>query len=436
MYKSISISLLLIISLYACSSSKKISNVFITGKEVIVGSKVGENTLPTSPKRKICNEYLNYAPDLGHLNHTPMRWIRINIHFVNNLAGNVNFSEDEGRQFAKDIVEISNEKLLKNAKMNLPIDNNTPILPAQYQYILSGIEGDETDDGIYFHQDDELFESNKKGGKHSNYSKEQYKQFGIRKEEVINIFFLEHHPDSIKSPTYKASGDGIGFPTWVKVIGAYMVHHDNPKMSIRAVADNFSGVFNHEIGHSLGLAHTWQTNDGCDDTPLNANCWNIDRNKTLCDDMNKVSNNMMDYNAWRSAITPCQIGKVHYKLSDENAIQRKMLVQTWCTYKPEATIRIQTGEHIIWKSAKDLEGDIVVEKDASLTLQCLLSLPQCAKISVKIGGKLLLDGATITNRCGEKWQGIEVEKQGKIRGIVEVLSPSKVEKSLKRGFIF
>ncbi|MGB0932296.1 MAG: M43 family zinc metalloprotease, partial [Chitinophagales bacterium] len=281
-----------------------------------------DKIIPKSFK-KICNEYLNYAPDTLHLDHTPMRFVRVNFHFVDKEEGGINFSGKEGLEFAEHILQISNEKLLKNAKMNLPAGNTTPVLPAQYQYVLSGIEGDTTDNGIYFHQDDALFQSNKKGGKYSHFSREQYNKLGVSKEEVINIFFLEHHPDSIKSPTYKASGDGVGTSNWVKVIGAYMVHKDNPKLSIRDIANNFSGVFNHEVGHSLSLGHTWRGNDGCEDTPKHVNCWGPDKNDPNCDGLDKASNNMMDYNLWRTAITPCQIGKVHYKLSLENSAQRK-----------------------------------------------------------------------------------------------------------------
>ena len=59
----------------------------------------------------------------------------------------------------------------------------------------------------------------------------------------------------------------------------------------------------HELGHSLGLLHTWNQDDGCDDTPRNAGCWG-----------DTCSNNMMDYNASQSALTACQLGIIHYYL--------------------------------------------------------------------------------------------------------------------------
>ena len=47
--------------------------------------------------------------------------------------------------------------------------------------------------------------------------------------------------------------------------------------------------------------------------------------------------------------------------------------------------------------AKDLEGDLIINNGAELTIQCEVSLPKGAKIIVKPRGKLVLDGAHITN---------------------------------------
>ncbi len=414
---------------YSCTSQKIVKN-FITAEQVTIreGAKAGKLPTPKFPPfRQESQEYIDYAPDLAHLDHTPMRWIRVNFHFINKTKEKVNFEEEEGLEFSKLLIQTANERLMTNAKMHLPKGNDTPVLPAQYQYVLTGVEGDATDDGVYFHQDDVLFESNKKGGTRSLFSHAQYKKYGVRQNEVLNIFFVEHHPDSIKSPTYKASRDGVGYPHWVKIVGTYQSYAENPKKGMASAVGGIVGVFNHEVGHSMSLRHTWRANDGCEDTPKHSNCWNIDKKNPKCDEWSELSNNLMDTNAWRAAMTPCQIGRVHYKMAKENTTQRKKMKPTWCTYNPEKTIHIQSGEHIVWKSTKDLEGDIVIKKDASLTLQCMVSLPAKAKITVVIGGKLLLDGATLTNRCGQKWEGIEVERLGKTVGTVEIISSSTIE---------
>ncbi len=64
----------------------------------------------------------------------------------------------------------------------------------------------------------------------------------------------------------------------------------------------------HEMGHVMGLDHSWISNDGCEDTPSNPNCW--DQNNCI----GIQSNNTMDYNNCQCAFTQCQINKMHYYL--------------------------------------------------------------------------------------------------------------------------
>jgi hypothetical protein len=79
----------------------------------------------------------------------------------------------------------------------------------------------------------------------------------------------------------------------------------------------------------------------------------------------------------------------------------------WCEYKKEASMIItSTGEE--WNDAKDLEGDIIIQNGATLTIRCRVSLPKGAKIIIKPKGTLILDGAHLTNLCEHNWEGIEV----------------------------
>ncbi|MGB0839185.1 MAG: M43 family zinc metalloprotease [Chitinophagales bacterium] len=434
------LSVLLFINL---SCNDRIIRYFLTSEQVVssLPTSIEENSnqqvttrKAASNNRKICGDQLNYAPDTSYIDHTPMRWVRVNFHFVDSKAGGINFGEEEGVAFSHELLKVCNERMLTNAKMHLPKGNETPIVPPRYQFVLAGKHAN--DDGIYFHNNDSLFVFNKKRGRGSLFSREQYNVLGTRKGEVINVFFLEHHPDSIASKTYKASSDGVGYYDWAKVGGSYQIWQERKEKykNWTCLSEFISGIFNHELGHSLGLAHTWAGNDGCDDTPKNANCWYPDKNWEACNSIEKVSNNMMDYNAWRNALTPCQIGRVHKRMATPKSKQRKKLDPVWCVYKPEAKIVIPKGARITWLGAKDLEGDLVIEKNAKLTIHCTISLPKKAKIIVKPGGTLALNGAKLTNLCGEKWQGIEVEQQGNIRGRVEMVSESTIENAVNGGF--
>jgi parallel beta-helix repeat protein len=79
-----------------------------------------------------------------------------------------------------------------------------------------------------------------------------------------------------------------------------------------------------------------------------------------------------------------------------------------------------------WNSNRKIASIINVENGVTLTIQnATISFASVAKIIVKPGGRLLLDGCTLTNACaGELWQGIEVWG-----------NPSNVQNTGSQGFL-
>jgi len=140
----------------------------------------------------------------------------------------------------------------------------------------------------------------------------------------------------------------------------------------------------------------------------------------------EVSNNIMDYTAHAGAWTPCQIGTTHYNMSNKENRIRNLLKKTWCEYEESQTIKIQSGEDIIWNASKDLQGNIIIKNNSKLTIGCRVSLPPNAKIIVEPKGQLTLDGATLENDCGQLWKGIEVWTEGKETGQVTVINDAKI----------
>ena len=77
--------------------------------------------------------------------------------------------------------------------------------------------------------------------------------------------------------------------------------------------------------------------------------------------------------------------------------------------------------------SKDLQGDLIIAKGAKLTIRCNVSLASGAKVIVEPGGELALNGGRLYNACDEQWQGIEIQKEGTLTGVVSLLNNGKIE---------
>ena len=387
--------LVLMLLLSACSSSKK---WFATHNDLTI--------IPTQPIPRganlndPCSDNCQYAPDPNHLDYTPVRTLKICFHIMNSDDSTRNFKEAEARVFLRDVLDCMNANLRENEKLRLPFGNNLPVLPVRYQYQLTAATDNPDDDGIYFHYSDSTYYMTIVGKNANNYSSKVTNQLALRRDSVLNYFMMAHPRDSMRSRTYHPTISGISIGGVVKIVGIFENRHP---------ICNYSGPFNHEIGHNLGLMHEW-TPDNCKDTPEYTRTCFAPTDAPGCD--TAVNNNVMGYNIWQKAWSPCQIGLMQRNFATLGSKQRSKLVPTWCDLNPSARIVIRDDIH--WQSAKDIAGHIVIESGGALHISCRVSLPKGARIVVKSGGKLTLENCQLHNSCGEQWEGIVVQtKNGK-----------------------
>lgn len=395
-----------ILGSFACS--KKVSELIIKDEAGL--AQYPNHAIETREALDLdCFEKLSYAPD----EHYDERIIRVNVHFTCSEDGKVGFNKEEGRKYMNYLLKNANKRLHMNEKMNLPIGNNTPVLEPKFRYKLTPATNEPGDDGYYWHYDDELYYFINKGKNRNNYSSEVLKKYENSGDSILHLFIMPHHPDSVISKTYEDHGTGIALGNSLKMAGLYE-NKEEPWF--------YATLLNHEVGHILGLAHSWTRSDGCDDTPQHDNCWSHNKGKEGCE---VASNNVMDYNNSQMAFTPCQLGVVHRGFAKLGSKTRKFLVPTWCQLDESKDIVIDGEVH--WYGARDLGHNVIVNTGATLHIHCRTSFPKAGQLMVQPGATLVLDQAHLHNDCGDQWKGISLMKSGSKKAKLITYGDVKIE---------
>ena len=183
---------------------------------------------------------------------------------------------------------------------------------------------------------------------------------------------------------------------------------------------SFAIHMKHEFGHNFGLEHTYsgevtlinspeflwdifgtQTQSWCNNQPSTNVCyhdkgWECDP----YDSTNTCTNAVMGGTKDEGHFSALQCGRLH----------RALRVSTLRKYAyGYSSIPLIISNNQMWDYNGKFYQDIIVDSGATLTISCTIEMVQNAKITIKPGGKLVLDGGVLTNAYVDStWQGIRV----------------------------
>lgn len=204
-----------------------------------------------------CDNWVNYAP-YPNMNSVPIKYIRIDIHVIQDIDGNNNFLNiPSNTDFLSDIIERVNSKLTNLQELNLNV-TSPHINDSRIRLSL---------DSIYFHQDSILWDFSGSG----NYTTANlvYNKYIVNNTELsqeekfqtLHIFV----GDNINSGSAGGWASGIGSKKYIATRGYYDNYSENSyEMALYSCAKNIT----HEIGHSFGLYHNFHGGSAgsqCDD---------------------------------------------------------------------------------------------------------------------------------------------------------------------------
>jgi hypothetical protein len=109
-------------------------------------------------------------------------------------------------------------------------------------------------------------------------------------------------------------------------------------------------------------------------------------------------------------ISPKSAGRMHRALSlyGSSFVVNNMPMHKYVKEKQPSQTNLYISSHEMWDFPIKLYQNIEILPGYSLEIKCEVKMPENAKIIIKQGAKLVVDGGTLKNASTGQWQGIEV----------------------------
>ena len=345
----------------------------------------------------VCSNKENYTiyPDYFM---TPQKTIRVSFDVIQKSDGSGSYlgTENQITDFFRKLIDAANQ-YMSNLPVHIPNVSSNYIIDSRIRFVLNK---------VFFLKNDDVYNTTYGSSDASNASL-IYNNY-ILTQNDLNEIDKHHTLHVIMEPllpgrTVGGQASGIGDRQWIVMRGYEQSYNDELTNTGNYIntANYFAYHFIHEAGHSMGLYHTFSCND-CNDYGCHSA---------------GTTNNFMDYPNWInhnqtycSALTECQISKIHYSLMGYFGSIKEDLIQDFCIFDDNQSFHIDNGREINWLNLRNLRGNLSIF--GKLTLKCSLSLPQGAGIFIQNSGLMNLEEGLLKNACSNDWNGIIVKSGG------------------------